>query len=403
MYSSWVIRRTLLVVALLLAWSFPVAGSVLAEGGLKGENEETPPAETPTNERQNLSGWTSELLGVEVTWDEAWTFSVARSTVPGEEQLRLYGPGGGITNVWIREEGRGGPPEDVAAWKTDEFLEGEYVQGASIEVLLSDVGSATSPGASLNMVSTAGMAEWLAGYRESHPAGEAGVYVAMGSSASEWEADYAALPGIEIDGIPVGQVLDPSEVADAVAGYTPVPFSEEAAGLVSNQSWVSPQCGKELVWTGDLEVTWVDSSANGADEIILEPERTADDLDSVFVVADPIMATDSLLDELDRWTSPEYYDVPPGTEGDYGVLLQETPASNSGERLSAFGGGATISWSLIVLDDNGCDIYIDVTASSDEFVDLWQLVVEHIELDGEAIPSAFSVGDIEDAIENGLD
>lgn len=404
MCSAWMKSRLIVVLVILLTGMLSNSGVVIAQGGLKGDVDETPTAESDVED----GSWESPLSGVEVTWDEPWV--LLSSTFTDEsDRLGLVNEDGNRISVVVSEEGRGGPSEDVAVWTSEDFLESLYHGADTIEVPLVESGSETAAGATLTLISDGGMADSYAEYRESLPGLDYGLYVLTLAPLPDFpEVQESAQNGILIDGEPRFAVFSGADVDSALTEFDPVEFDEELAGLVDDTTYVSPRCAYEVTWPRDWTVDYVESSpVDERDYLELVGEQAAVDPLSWSIGVYGDYSTEpgagEMEYELDRWTSQEWTGDVLGPLTGYEVLLDEIEDDTWGERLVAVDleadGSTVFVWSGVAVDQPGCVRFVDVFMTVETAEETWAVATQELMINGEELASEFSWREIEDAIE----
>jgi len=358
--------------------------------------------------------YVSPQFGDTVEWSDDWSPNeeeTVSSAERGQDALRLgwSRPGGNIRMLWL-EDGRGGPPEDVAWWSSDEYLDEAYAQVDAVEVLLQDPGTGNDDGAVLLGLADAGDPFAYVHYAQSVPVNGGGALSLMlDARLEDWpDALEAAQEGVTIDGEALFDVFPEDEVADALANAPSVPFSEEEAGLVGDGVFVSPAFGYEVTWPETwglnpvVRVPVRSTSVVPFDEVHLAEDDPETDPPPFFDFYASYQRETTMEQELAVFVDPEWIALGFREEIDSTVLLQDT-SGNEAEALLAVTiqdtGDVEYVWLRFARDGERADLYFYMKARSDDFEGAWDtMVTGEIALDGDPIETLFAWDDIEDAI-----
>jgi hypothetical protein len=356
----------------------------------------------------------SPQFGGAVEWGDHWSPNIPETVSnsdAGRDQLRLTwdGPGGNIRITWL-EEGRGGPPDDVAYWTSDEFFADAYAQVDDTEVLLEESGSVTEDGAVLIGLADAGDPRAYIHYAQSVATGDGGaLYVVLDAAVESWpKVLEAARESVTVDGtVPFG-VFDQGDVEAALADAPVVPYTETGAGLVNDTTYVSPAFGYELTWPDSwglnhaVRVPVQSRAVVQYDEVHIAETDSGVDPPPFFDFHAAYVRQTTTEHELTILVDPEWVSLGFREEVEVTVLLADT-SDTEAESLVAVTfpetGEIEYAWFRFARDGDRAELYIYLKARDVDFEGAWETMANgEISLDGDAIETILTWDDIEAAI-----
>jgi hypothetical protein len=358
--------------------------------------------------------WVSPQFGTEAGWTGEWLANELETVSDpdmGQDQLRLnWSEGRGAIHIIRTEDGRGGPPEDVAFWTSDEFLLNEpYAHVDEVVVLLEHSGSGDQDGGVLIGLADAGdPTAWLH-YAQSVPTGDGGaLFLTLDAPVEEWpEVLESARAGVTVDGGAAFDVFDIADVEAAVDDAPVVEFDQAAAGLVDDDLYIGPAFGDEVAWPESWALNVVirypvlSKAAVAWDEVHIAETGTAADPPPFFDFYSMYPRQTTAAQELAIFVDPEWVSLGFREEVDVTVLLQAEGDAEA-EALVAVTfpetGEIEYAWFRWTRDEGESDQYFYLKARSEDFTHAWDVLTGEIILNGDAIDVMFSDDDVEEAI-----
>jgi hypothetical protein len=400
----------LMAVALVL---FQVPLGVVAQGIKDAEGTE----ESAANQENGLVGdgeYVSPQFGGTVEWGDHWSPNVEETVSnpgAGRDQLRLNwdGPSGNIFVTWL-EEGRGGPPDDVAYWTSDEFFTDAYAQVDETKVLLEEPGSANGDGAVLIGLADAGDPRAYIHYAQSVPTADGGaLYMVLDAAVESWpKVLESARESVTVDGTAPFDVFDEGDIGPALADAPNVPYTEEGAGLVDDVTYDSPAFGYELTWPDSwglshtIRYPVLSKAVVQFDEAHIADFGSEADPPPFFDFYATYPRESTIAQEAAFLVDPDWVSQGFRQEVEVSVLLQET-SDTAAESLVAITfaetGEIQYAWFRFARDGDRSDLYFYLKARDDDFAAAWETMTNgEIALDGDAIDTMITWDAIEAAI-----